>query len=228
MWNLDSSCRPSQRKSLSRLINLLAMLVGNGKRDKMYIGGLDKVLLTRVRRTRLDKSKYPIPNGFWFKRSTQRETQYFRGRDEMIQLRISANSSLCGTSPTTTNPYFRRLTFKPQNNLKAKENVTQIADLITIRVTHNKCIICEQNVGYFQRAELWMSTRKKPKNYPPTISLENILLRASMTITKRRGEKGSSWEGVENYQETIHSIVNQDEKADLAPKKKKKNLRSKN
>jgi hypothetical protein len=40
-------------------------------------------------------------------------------------------------------------------------------------------------------AALWVATRN-PDRLPPTIALDSILLRASMTIMKR-GKRGSPW-----------------------------------
>jgi hypothetical protein len=75
------------------------------------------------------------------------------GREERLQLKILASSSLCRTSPITSpitiNSDFWRLTFKPKMASK-HENVTQVIDLIMIYITHNKCVICKQKVvGYF-------------------------------------------------------------------------------
>lgn len=91
---LGSLLGPSQRKSLWRRSNLLAMSAGKGKRDKKYVRRLDNYLSKKEKRkeeedwiTTLDESKtpphrqvdllptslhffhfldYPVPNGFWY------------------------------------------------------------------------------------------------------------------------------------------------------------------
>jgi len=44
--------------------------------------------------------------------------RYFIGKEEIIQLRIPANSSILGTSPTVTNSDFWRLIFNSEMALK--------------------------------------------------------------------------------------------------------------
>jgi hypothetical protein len=79
-WNIGSPFGPSQRKSLWRCSNFLAILVCKGKRDKRYVSKLDSVLLIRVKQPPQDKYiffqlanlffhflNYPILNRFWLK-----------------------------------------------------------------------------------------------------------------------------------------------------------------
>jgi len=94
--------------------NFLAMHVGNGKRNKKYVSRLNRVLLIRLKAPSLRQVDLlpTSPHFFYLKEAPRGTPKYFKGSGEMLQLRISASSSFCGTSSTATNLDFWMFTFK--------------------------------------------------------------------------------------------------------------------
>jgi hypothetical protein len=58
---------------------------------------------------------------FDLKGAAKGRPKYLRGREEMLQQRILASSSICGTSFMATNSNFWRLTFNSEMALKHKK-----------------------------------------------------------------------------------------------------------
>jgi hypothetical protein len=104
-----------------------------GKRDKKYIGKLDKVLLIRVILPPLDKyNRFQLANRcsifsitlsqicLALKDASNGRPRYFNSKDDTPQPKILANLSTLSTFPTGTNYDLAKFVFKPDTTLNNK------------------------------------------------------------------------------------------------------------
>jgi hypothetical protein len=82
---------PSQRKSLGRCSNFLAIPARKGKRDK-YVGKLDNILFQLANLFTI-YTIIPSNIAFDLKEAPRGSPKYFVGREDILQLRKSVNSS---------------------------------------------------------------------------------------------------------------------------------------
>ena len=148
-WNLQSSLIPVQRKSLCKLSIILATLTRIGRRERKYVGKLERVLLIRVTLPPLDKYNFFQPAslrsifskiGFQIvlslKVAPNGRPKYFSGRADSLQPKISTNSCRLGTAPTGTNSDFPKLIFSP--------NISSNLERIPRSTVNNNVILCLQ------------------------------------------------------------------------------------
>ena len=118
--------------------------------------------------------------------------KYSRGREDCLQPNISSNSCILCISPIGTNFDFPKLIYKPDTSSNLESIPCNIAIWLVsvlqkIRVSSSNK---RRDTIIKEPAE---SPIEKPENYPVAAATSNIWLKASMTISKSNGDKGSPW-----------------------------------
>jgi hypothetical protein len=117
---------PPHKKSRCSFSIRLATLEGIGKRERKYVGRLERVLFIRVTLPPFDKynrfqltsrlSTLPTTSSqldLVLKGAPNGRPRYFKGREETPQPKMPARSSILSTRPTRTKTDLSKLIFKP-------------------------------------------------------------------------------------------------------------------
>ena len=118
--------------------------------------------------------------------------KYSRGREDCLQPNISSNSCILCIYQIGTNFDFPKLIYKPDTSSNLESIPCNIA--IWLVSVSQKIRVSSSNMRWDtiikEPAE---SPIEKPENYPVVVATSNIWLKASMTISKSNGDKGSPW-----------------------------------
>jgi hypothetical protein len=127
---------PPHKKSRCSLSILLAMLEGIGKRDRKYVGRLERVLFIRVTLPPFDKyNRFQLANRLSILPTTSSQLdlvlkgapngrpRYFEGGEKTPQPKMPASSSMLSTRPTGTKTDLSKLIFNPETASKDSNSI---------------------------------------------------------------------------------------------------------
>jgi hypothetical protein len=130
------------------------------KRERKYVGKLNKRLFIKVTLPPFDRyilcqlasslSILPTTSSqmnLALKGAPNKRPRYFKGREETLQPKIPAKSSILTTLPTGTSTDLARLIFKPETASKKKKNNLKKMKMMKIS-SSKKLKYCQQTIKH--------------------------------------------------------------------------------
>jgi len=178
-------------------------LAGIENRDKKYVGRLERVLFIRVTLPPLDRYiRFQLANhlsilptipshmDLALKEGPNERPRYYNGKEETPQSKIPAKPSTLSTQPTGTKKDLARLIFKPETASKHKNNTRRYRRWSAFAPQKTK-VSSTNNIWEMSTVSELLELIEKPDRRPMWIKALINLLRASITMTNKRGNRGS-------------------------------------